>query len=133
MRFSSVRITRIDLRARRRFHVQQLLDRQAIAQPVRDRRHVVHAVHVRRELLVGAVLANLLNAAVQVSDHALRAQHLFAIELEDDAQHAVRGRVLRAHVENQFSGIQECGFRHRGLLAAFDSQVLPAPNGRPAE
>ena len=31
--------------------------------------------------------------------------HLLAVELEDDAQHAVRGRVLRAHVENQFGGI----------------------------
>ena len=32
-------------------------------------------------------------------------EHLFAVQFEDDAQHAVRGRVLRPHVEDQFSGI----------------------------
>ena len=93
------------LRARRRFHVQQLLDRQAVAQAVGDRRHVVHAVHVGIELRVGAVLGDLLHAAMQVADDALGAQHLLAVELEDDAQHAVRGRVLRAHVEDQFGGV----------------------------
>ena len=93
------------LRARRRFHVQQLLDRQAVAQAVRDRGHVVHAVHVGVELRVGAVLGDLLHAAVQVADHALGAQDLFAVQLEDHAQHAVRGGVLRAHVEDQFGGV----------------------------
>ena len=93
------------LRARRRFDVQQLLHRQAVAQAVGDGRHVVHAVHVGVELRVGAVLGDLFHAAVQVADDAIGAQNLFAIQLEDDAQHAVRGRVLRAHVEHQFGGI----------------------------
>ena len=95
------------LRARRRFHVQQLLDRLAIAQPVGDRGHVIHAVHVGIEHRVGAVLADLLHAAMQVADDALGAQNLFAVQLEDDAQHAVRGRVLRPHVEDQFGGVEE--------------------------
>ena len=59
-----------DLRPRRRLHIQQLLDRQAIAQAVRDRRHVIHAVDVGIELRVGAVLGDLLHAAVQVADDA---------------------------------------------------------------
>ena len=88
------------LRARRRFHVQQLLHRQAVAQSVGDRRHVVHAVHVGIELRVGAVLGDLLHAAVQVADDALGPQDLLAVQLEDDAQHPVRGGVLRAHVED---------------------------------
>ena len=93
------------LRARRRFHVQQLLHRQAVAQAVGDRGHVVHAVDVGVELRVGAVLGDLFHAAVQVADDAFGAQDLLAIQLEDDAQHAVRGRVLRTHVEDQFGGI----------------------------
>ena len=50
------------LRPRRRFHVQQLFDCFAISQPVRDRRHVIHAVHVGIEHRVGAVLGNFLDA-----------------------------------------------------------------------
>src|SRR5208283_3352027 len=34
------------LRPRRRFHAEQLLDRFAIAQPVGNRGHVIHAVHI---------------------------------------------------------------------------------------
>ena len=31
--------------------------------------------------------------------------HLFAVQLQDHAQHAVRGGVLRPHVEDQFGGV----------------------------
>ena len=95
------------LRPRRSFHVQQLLDRLAVTQPVGDRGHVIHAVHVRIEHRVGAVLGNLLYAAMQVADDALGAQDLLAVQLQDDAQHAVRGRMLRPHVEHQLGGVEE--------------------------
>ena len=86
----------------RRFRSQQLFDRLAVAQAVGNRRDVIHAVHVRRELLIAAVLGNFLDAAVQVADHALRADHLFAVQAQLHAQHAVRGRVLRPHVQDNF-------------------------------
>jgi len=88
------------LRARRRFHVEQFLHGQAVAQSVGDGRHVVHAIHVGVELRVGAVLGNLLHAAMQIADDALGSQDLLAIQLENYAQHPVRGGMLRAHVEN---------------------------------
>ena len=101
----------------RSFHVQQLLDRFAVAQAVRDRRHVVHAIHVGIEHGVGAVLGDLLHAAMQVADHAFGAQNFFAVQLQDDAQHAVRGRVLRAHVDDELVGIE------KGLLVLFQFEV----------
>src|SRR6185437_11401889 len=49
-----------------------------------------------------------LHPAVEIADDALGAAHLFAVELEDDALHAVGGGVLRPHVKNQFVGVEEC-------------------------
>ena len=88
------------LRPRRRFDVEQLLDRQAVAQAVGDRGHVIHAVHIGGELLIGAVFADLLHPAVQVADDALGAVDFLAVELQDHAQHAVGGRMLRTHVDD---------------------------------
>ena len=93
------------LRAGRSLDIQQLFDRQAVAQTVRNRGHIIHAVDVRGEPLVCAILTDLLNTAVEITDDALRAHHLFAIQLEDYAQHAVRRGVLRPHVEHEFAGI----------------------------
>ena len=93
------------LGARRGFHIEQFLHREAVAQPVGDGGHVVHAVDIGVELRVRAVFGDLLHAAMQVSDDAIGPQDFFAIQLEDDAQHSVRGRVLRTHVEDQFGGI----------------------------
>ena len=104
--------------ARRRFHVQQLLDRLAVAQPVGDRGHVIHAVHVGIEHRVGAVLGNLLHPAMQVADDAFGAQHFFAIQLEDDAQHAVGRGMLRPHVEDQFGGVEE------GLVLGIEVEIV---------
>ncbi len=102
---------------RRRFDVQQLFDRFAVSQAVRDRGDIVHAIHVGIEHRVGAMLGNLLHAAMEVADDALGAQNLFAVELEDDAQHAVRGRVLRTHIDDEFVGIEE------GLLVVFEFEM----------
>src|ERR1035441_6869478 len=88
------------LRARRRFHVEHFLHGQAVAQSVGDGRDVVHAVHVGIELRVGAVLGNLLHAAMEIADDAFGSQDLLAIQFENYAQPPVRGGVLRAHVEN---------------------------------
>ena len=101
----------------RGLHVEQLFYRFAIAQAVRDRRHVVHAVHVGIEHGVGTVLGDLLHAAMQIANHAFGAQNLFAVELQDDAQHAVSGGVLRAHVDDEFVGIE------KGFLVLFQFEV----------
>ena len=105
------------LRARRRLHVHQLLDRFAVAQPIRHGGAIVHPVDVGIEHRVGAVLGDFFHAAVQVSDDALGAENFFAVELQDDAQHAVRRRMLRSHVDDEFVRIEI------GLLGSFEIEV----------
>ncbi len=94
------------LRARRRFHHQEFFNRFAVAQAIADCRNVIHAVHIGRELLVGAILCDFLDAAMQIADDTFRASHALAVQLQLDAQHAVGGRVLRPHVDDQFVGAQ---------------------------
>ena len=82
-----------------RLNAQQLLNRFTISEPIRDRGYVVHAVDVGIEHRIGAVLGNLLDAAVQVSDDALKPQDFFAVKSQDNAQYAMGRRMLRAHVD----------------------------------
>ncbi len=105
------------LRARWRFHVHQFLDRFAVAQPIRHGGTIVHPVDVGIEHRVGAVLGDFFHAAVQVSDDALCAENFFAVELQDDAQHAVRRRMLRSHVDDEFVRIEV------RLLGSFEVEV----------
>ncbi len=63
-------------------------------------RRVVHARDVGRALHVGELLTGLLHAGVEVTDDGLDAQHVFAVELHHEPQHAVGRRVLRTHVDD---------------------------------
>ena len=62
-------------RPRRGFHAHQFFNRFAVAQAIRNRCDVIHAVHVGRELLVAAMLGDFFDAAVQVADDAFGADH----------------------------------------------------------
>ena len=55
---------------------------------------------------------------MQVADDALGAQHLLAVELQDDAQHPVRRRVLRPHVEHHLGGVE------KGLVLGIEIEVV---------
>ena len=44
---------------------------------------------------------------MQVADDALEAHHLFAVEPQDDAQHAVGRGMLRPHVDDELVGIEK--------------------------
>ena len=79
---------------------QQLLDRQAVGEVVGHRAEVVDAVGQRHDLLVELGLAGLLDAGVQIADVGHERDDGFAIDLEHQAKHAVRRRMLRAHVED---------------------------------
>ena len=87
------------LRAHRHFEAHQLLDGQAVGVLVAHHRHVVETVHVGQRLDVGLGLGQLLGGAVQQADVRVGALDHFAVELEHQAQHAVRGRVLRPEVQ----------------------------------
>ena len=101
----------------RRLHVEQLFHRLTVAQAVRDRCYVIHAIHIRIEHGVGAMFGNLFHPTMEVADHALGAQNFFAVQLEDHTQHAVGRRVLGAHVDDEFVGIE------KGFLVLLQFQV----------
>src|SRR5258708_32367064 len=63
---------------------EQFFHRFAISQAAADGRDIVHAVYIGSKLLVCAVLRDFLDAAVQISDDALRANHTFPVELRSE-------------------------------------------------
>ena len=126
------------LGARRSFDIEQLLDCLAVAQPIRDRGHIIHAVDVRIEHRIGAVFADLFHAAVQVADDAFQAKNFFAVEPQNHAQHAMRGGMLRAHIDDEFIGIQKrllvsCQIEMRVLGVVSHWLFLFANSTHPAE
>ncbi len=66
---------------------------------VADRVEIVLAIGPRDYLVVLPILADLLEAAVQIADVRNAAHHRLAVELEHEAQHAVRCRMLRSDVD----------------------------------
>src|SRR6516162_2465445 len=127
--------------ARRRFGTEKLLDGFAVAETVAHRGNVIHAVDVRSELLVGPVLGNFFNATMKIADDALGSPNTFAVEFEFDAQHAMSGGVLRAHVDDKLVGAEKCAvflcrvfllqsISHVStvLLAALNAEIFPDPS-----
>ena len=80
--------------------VEEPLHAEAVGRLVVERRQVVHPGAERDALRPGAELHVLLDAGVQVADAAAGLGDRLALELEDQPEHAVRGRVLRAHVDD---------------------------------
>lgn len=87
------------LRAQRHFEVEQLLDREHIAMLHAHRRAIVEAIEVGQRLRIGLVFDQLLGAAMQQADMRIDAFDDFAVQLHDEAKHAVRRRMLRAEVD----------------------------------
>ena len=110
------------LRAARHRRVRQRLHRHRVPLLLRHHRDVVEAVEVRQRLLVVLVLDQLLGAAVEEADVRVGALDHLAVELEDEAQHAVRRRVLRAEVEREvldlhLVGVHQVALHRRALVA----------------
>ena len=80
---------------------EQLLDAHAVHGLVEHRGDVVHAGAERDALSPGPELHVLLDAGVEVADARAQLGDPLALDLEHDAQHAVSGRVLGAHVEHE--------------------------------
>ena len=83
--------------------VEELLeghDRRPLAE---DRGQVVEGIHVRDRLVVVGVLAELLDAPVEVAQDRVQVHDLFPVDLEDDPQDAMRCRVVRPHVEEHLA------------------------------
>ena len=91
------------LGASRNLDVHQLLKRGDGGRLAEEGGDVLERVGVADRLVVISVLAELLNAAVQVSEHRIEINDLFAVHLDDDAEHTVCGRVLRSHVDEHLA------------------------------
>ncbi len=105
------------LRARRNLQPQQLLHRQAVGQVVGHGAEIVDAVGHGHDLLVELGLAGLLDAGVQIPDVGHDAHDGFAVDLQQQAQHAMGRGMLRTHVQDHrlvFRRIQHRGWSHVG-------------------
>ena len=89
------------LRALGDLDLGERLDGAAERQRVEVVGQVVHPLDDRDDLPVGLVLGGLLDPRVHVADDRFEVAHDLALERDEQAQHAVRGRVVRAEVERQ--------------------------------
>src|ERR1700681_2372656 len=105
------------LPAARRGNAEQLFRRKTERVFLIHRRDIVEPVEIRDRLQIGLVLDQFLGAAVKQADMRVDPRDHFAVELQHQTQHAVRGRMLRAEVDRE---VAEVVFGHRAgqLLAA---------------
>ncbi|XMR53605.1 hypothetical protein ACLK2G_12130 [Escherichia coli] len=99
MRNSSAIITRDHVDPRRHSDAGQLLDRQHIGQVVHHAAQVFDPVGVGDVAVPGLALAHLLGAAVVIADVGHAVADLFPVELQHQAEGAVRGGVVRPEVQ----------------------------------
>ena len=91
------------LRAPRHLDVEQLLERHDAGPFAEEGADVLEGVEIADRLVVVGVLAQLLDAAVEVAEDRIEVDDLLAVELEHDAQHAVGRGMLRSHVEEHLA------------------------------
>ena len=101
------------LRTLGRHDAEQALDGEHVGVLVAHHRDVIEPVHVADGLVERLRLGELLGAAVQQPDVRVGLLDDFAIELEHQAQHAVRRRMLRAEVHRVVADLG-----HRGMFGS---------------
>ena len=89
------------LAAARHLDAEQLFRRQTERVLLIHRRDVVEPVEIRNRLQIGLVLDQLLGAAVKQPDMGVDARDDLAVELQHEAQHAVRCRMLRPEIDGE--------------------------------
>ena len=82
-------------------HLEQRLDRAAVRHRVEEVREVVHPLDDGDGLPVALVLGGLLDAGVDVADDRLEVEDDLALERDEQAQHPVRGGVVRPDVDGE--------------------------------
>ena len=87
------------LRTLRHLDTHQFFDGQAVSVLVTHHGHIVQTVHVRQGLDEGLAFGQFLGAAMQQADMRVGTLYHFTIQLQNQAQYTVRGRVLRAEVQ----------------------------------
>jgi hypothetical protein len=79
--------------------VEELLDGGGVGEVVDERRDVVQPVRVGDGVVVGADLAVLLEGTMEIADLHVRLDDRLTVQLREDPDDAVHGRVRRAHVD----------------------------------
>ena len=107
-----------ELAAARHLDAEQPLDGEAEGVLLVHRRDVVEPVEIGHRLQIGLVLDQLLGAAMEQADMRIDALDDLAVELEHQAQHAMRRRMLRPEVDVE---VADVGFGHHAFGFAFSS------------
>ena len=89
----------MSLRAARDRDAQKLFRRQAERMLLVHRRDIVEAVEIGKRLQIGLVLDQLLGAAMKQADVRVHAGDNLAIQIQDQAQHAMRRRMLGSEID----------------------------------
>ena len=97
------------LRAFGYFQAEKFFDSKAIDEVISQRVQVIHPIGERDRLGISLVFATLLDTGVEIADIGIGSNDVLAVQFQEDAQHAVSGRVLRSHVEDHcFGGAEWC-------------------------
>jgi hypothetical protein len=86
------------LSAQRHFDTGQLFDRLHISVLVAHHGHIVQTVHVGHGLQESLMFSQLFSRTVQKPDVRVCALYHFTIQLQNQTQHTVRGRMLRPKI-----------------------------------
>ena len=91
--------------------LKKLFDGQAVTEIVGHRAQVVHAVGHGNDLLIKLRLAGLLDAGVQITNLGIEPDNDLAVDLQHQPEHAMGGRMLRAHVQHHVLIFGAFGYR----------------------
>ena len=89
----------MDMRTFRHIQIHQFFHRHAIGKVVARRVHVIKTVAHHFGFEIGLGFHVLLDARVQIADIRNAVDNCLAIELKQQTQHPMRGRMLRPHVQ----------------------------------
>src|SRR5262249_14597889 len=108
-----------ELAAARHRKAEQPLDREAERVLLVHRRDVVEPVEIRDRLLIDLVLDQLMGASVKKSDVRINPFNNLAVQFKNQAQDAMRRRMLRPKIDRKIS---KSAFSHVQLgFGAFSS------------
>ena len=116
-----------ELAADRHGHAEHPLDGHAERMLLVHRRDVIEPVEIGNGLQIGFVLDELLGAAMEQPDMRVHALHQLAVELQDHAQHAMRGGMLRPEIDGEIAVLGRAlhSPRRRARLHAALNHALP--------
>ncbi len=89
------------LGADRRLDAKQFLHRQDIGVLITHHGDVIEAIHIRQTLHVVLALGQFFRGPVQQPDMRIGTLDNLTIHLQHQAQHTVRGRMLRAEIKGE--------------------------------